>query len=88
MGKENDLDELLEDSPAEPDECAEPVVKILVLVGHEVGAIGVPVAEEWSHNGEGDHIFENDSHEVRVKEGDHEPGDGGRDVEEPAGLES
>ena len=88
MGKENNLDELLEDSPAEPDESTEPVVKILVLVIHEVCAICVPVSEEGSHDREGDHIFEDDSHEVGVKERDHEPRDGGGDIEEPAGLES
>ena len=89
LGEENNLDNFLEESPAEEDGTTKVVVESwIVLTDVDPVAEGVPVIEERSHGGESDHIFEDDSHEWRVEKGDHQPGHGGGDIRHPSWFPS
>ena len=72
LGEENDLDNFFEESPAEEDGAANPVTKFGVpFLAVNPVAEGGPVAEEGSHDGESNHIFEDDSHEIGIEKGNH-----------------
>ena len=72
---EDDLGDRLEQAVNDEEDAPKPEIELILVVFRveEVLCVVVPVAEEGSEEADSDQILEDSSHELAVKERNHEP---------------